>query len=374
MDRITDAEPDLWGAIEDAIFPKVLELRGGLLRSKVEAEVLKADPEAAVKRHRAARTGRNVAIWPAVDGVADLAVRGLSADQAAEAYGNIDAIARAVKATGDTRPLSHLRADVAAALLTGTADITDCSAPTQADPDGTERGGQGHCAVHRFPDHDLHDSWCECGDCSLAPVTSCRVCGAAAKNGVPIHNTAAHSAAQNAAECGTAGGDAAGDNQTEGNAAVENAAAHAGASTSPPWSSSQPSWGAIRTRSKIEATSGVRGPRAGGPRRRATWTTTPNMPAVVQVRWATSRRCARATTRRRVNGTGHSNRPDPANTLSPTPTAANTAARHHPSPPPVTAQPASATTSTAETDDRPPFRNPISRVGRCRDELKSATP
>ncbi|MGW0230715.1 DUF222 domain-containing protein, partial [Actinopolymorpha singaporensis] len=77
VDRITDAEPDLWAAIEDAIFPKVLKLRGGLLRAKVEAEVVTADPEAAAKRHRAARSGRNVAIWPAVDGVADLAIRGL---------------------------------------------------------------------------------------------------------------------------------------------------------------------------------------------------------------------------------------------------------------------------------------------------------
>ncbi|WP_157728157.1 DUF222 domain-containing protein [Actinopolymorpha singaporensis] len=133
VDRITDAEPDLWAAIEDAIFPKVLELRGGLLRAKVEAEVVTADPDAAAKRHRAARSGRNVAIWPAVDGVADLAIRGLSADQAAEAYGHIDAIARAVKATGDTRTLSQLRADVAAALLTGTADIKDCSTPPLAE-------------------------------------------------------------------------------------------------------------------------------------------------------------------------------------------------------------------------------------------------
>ncbi|MET9020038.1 DUF222 domain-containing protein, partial [Actinopolymorpha sp. NPDC004070] len=133
VDRVTDAKPHLWGAIEDAIFPKVLELRGGLLRAMVEAEVVKADPDAAAKRHRAARAGRNVAIWPAVDGVADLAIRGLSADQAAEAYGYVDAIARAVKSSGDPRNLSQLRADVAYSLLAGTADITDCSAPSQAD-------------------------------------------------------------------------------------------------------------------------------------------------------------------------------------------------------------------------------------------------
>ncbi|SFF62003.1 hypothetical protein SAMN05421678_10144, partial [Actinopolymorpha cephalotaxi] len=267
VDRITDAKPDLWGAVEDAIFPKVLELRGGLLRAKVESEVVKADPEAAGKRHRAARTGRNVAIWPAVDGVADLAIRGLSADQAAEAYGYIDAIARAVKSAGDPRKLSQLRADVAFSLLSGTADMIDCSAPTttadqgetehqsahedsgengngpddseqqqseeqaqdgsEQDDSGQDDSGQddsvqrpaeaespqerddaeqaedeprarddaqpeseraqgdtdqdelGHCAVHRFPDHDLHDSWCECGNCSPAPVASCTVCGAA---------------------------------------------------------------------------------------------------------------------------------------------------------------------------------------------------
>ncbi|MET9021188.1 HNH endonuclease [Actinopolymorpha sp. NPDC004070] len=350
VDRITDAKPHLWGAIEDAIFPKVLELRGGLLRAKVEAEVVKADPEAATKRHRAARAGRNVAIWPAVDGVADLAIRGLSADQAAEAYGYVDAIARAVKSSGDPRNLSQLRADVAYSLLAGTADITGCSAPTAGDdhadqdqppaeteddepeqdepeqcPAGgsarqgqadteqledespaqndvrpetntepaqsdTDQDGKGQCAVHRFPDHDLHDSWCECGDCAPAPVPSCSVCGAAAMHGVPVHDTAAHHAAgKNAADRY-----AAGQNSTECDAPAEDSAtadsdappAKPSASGQiprqnrpldetadppeqpvppdpppdnstppaepPPWSSTQPSWGPIRTRAKIQ--------------------------------------------------------------------------------------------------------------------------
>ncbi|MET9018485.1 HNH endonuclease [Actinopolymorpha sp. NPDC004070] len=337
IDRITDAKRDLWGAIEDALFPKVLELRGGLLRAKVEAEVLKADPEAAAKRHREARTGRNVAIWPAVDGVADLAVRGLSADQAAEAYGYIDAIARAVKSTGDSRTLGQLRADVAASLLTGTADINDCSAPTATDSHAeqdqppaesaddepeqdepeqdepeqdepeqcpaagsarqgqgdteqledessaqddvrpetntepaqgdTDQDEQGHCAVHRFPDHDLHDSWCECGDCSPAPVARCSVCGAAANNGVPVHDTAAHEAAdrsataENAAAEGTAP-PAGGSDSGSATDHIPQQGRRPGESTGPPpdnstpppppWSSSQPSWGPIRTRAKIQ--------------------------------------------------------------------------------------------------------------------------
>ncbi|GAA2757906.1 hypothetical protein GCM10009872_32660 [Actinopolymorpha rutila] len=307
VDRVADAKPDLWGGIEDAIFPKVLELRGGLLRAKVEAEVLKADPEAALKRHRAARTGRNVAMWPAVDGVADLAIRGLSADQAAEAYGYIDAIARAVKSTGDSRTLSQLRADVAAALLTGTAHITDCSAPRQADQtpgeteqdeaeqdeteqdeteqDETEQGNtendvpqeradtesaQGHCAVHRFPDHDLHYDWCECRDCSPVPVARCTVCGSAA-NGTPVHDIAAHDAAESsaaeedvAADAPIAGQPAAGhipqqkrrpDESTfppPGDTGPPTDRTTAPPQAGPPWSSSQRSWGGIRTRAKIQ--------------------------------------------------------------------------------------------------------------------------
>ncbi|WP_197681493.1 HNH endonuclease signature motif containing protein [Actinopolymorpha singaporensis] len=308
VDRITDAEPDVWGAIEEAIFPKVLELRGGLLRAKVEAEVVTADPDAAAKRHRAARSGRNVAIWPAVDGVADLAIRGLSAGQAAEAYGHIDAIARAVKSTGDPRTLSQLRADVAAALLTGTADIKDCSAPAathhtkqeeaqsqaqhQPAQDQAERAEgeseqtpdeQGHCPIHCYPDHDLHSAGCDCGDCApagtantTAHYTPCH-CST-------THDSAAHDAAERSAAAEDADSSAIGQNAAGRGAATGGAAAPDGGRPTagqiprqnrrpdetadppdppdpptgnptpptPPWCSSQPSWGAIRTRAKIQ--------------------------------------------------------------------------------------------------------------------------
>ncbi|SFH02979.1 HNH endonuclease [Actinopolymorpha cephalotaxi] len=353
VDRITDAKPDLWDAIEDAIFPKVLELRGGLLRAKVEAEVVKADPEAAGKRHRAARTGRNVAIWPAVDGVADLAIRGLSADQAAEAYGYIDAIARAVKSAGDPRKLSQLRADVAYSLLSGSADLIDCSAPVSKDnhadqgqstqdhaaqdhaaqdhaaqdhaaqsqaaqdeaqddsgqddsgqqpadgdtpqeraggeqvggeqvedepqaqedmrpaseneraQDETGQGGEGRCAVHRFPDHDLHDSWCECGNCAPAPVASCSVCGTAAMNGVRVHDTAAHEAAARNAEPPDPPDppdppgrpdppDPLGRPDPPDPLGRPDPPTDESTPPPPPWTSSQPSWGPIKTRAKVQ--------------------------------------------------------------------------------------------------------------------------
>ncbi|WP_241827689.1 HNH endonuclease [Actinopolymorpha singaporensis] len=287
VDRITDAEPDLWAAIEDAIFPKVLELRGGLLRAKVEAEVVKADPDAAAKRHRAARSGRNVAIWPAVDGVADLAIRGLSADQAAEAYGHLDAIARAVKSSGDTRTLSQLRADVAAALLTGTADIKDCSIQRQADqthadteqePDEQAQGEtkQGCCAVHRYPDHDLHSAGCDCGDCAPAGTANTTAhytpCHCSTAHDAEAHDAAARAAAAENATARTMGSNTSGPNSVLPTAAQiprQNRRPDEPADSppdetppppqpasptppSPPWSSSQPSWGPIRTRAKVQ--------------------------------------------------------------------------------------------------------------------------
>ncbi|MFD2082672.1 HNH endonuclease signature motif containing protein [Actinopolymorpha cephalotaxi] len=295
VDRVADAKPGLWDAIEAALFPKVLQLRGGLLRAKVEAEVLKADPDAAAKRHREARTGRNVAIWPAVDGVADLAVRGLSADQAAEAYGYIDAIARAVKSSGDPRKLSQLRADVAASLLTGMADIVDCSAPIdtdnhadqgqaqdeagqdEAEPDemprdtepcnaegdaSGERGEQGSCAIHRFPDHDQHEAHCDCGDC--APAGTANVTAHYTPcNCSTVHDTAAHEAGKEAAteETTTADGAApAAGHPAAGQIPQQNRRPDEPTDPlvddptppRPPWSSSQPSWGPIRTRAKIQ--------------------------------------------------------------------------------------------------------------------------
>ncbi|MFD2083295.1 HNH endonuclease signature motif containing protein [Actinopolymorpha cephalotaxi] len=311
VDRVTDAKPDLWDAIEAALFPKVLQLRGGLLRAKVEAEVLRADTDAAVERHKAKRSARDVAIWPSVDGVADLGIRGLSADQAAEAYGNIDAIARAVKSGGDPRKLGQLRADVAASLLTGMADIIDCSTPTDTDnhtdedqaaqeePEQDEAGqaegepdqrpsGDGHCTVHRYPDHDVHPDWCQCGDC--APAQTGALTGVDTWCTCSVtHDTAAHEAAEHhAAAVHPAGEDAAAEHAAgEGEAGVSAAGPAAASDTGsdtgsaagqipqqnrrpdeptdptdpppagstpprPPWSSSQPSWGPIRTRSKIQ--------------------------------------------------------------------------------------------------------------------------
>ncbi|GAA5020196.1 hypothetical protein GCM10023317_63020 [Actinopolymorpha pittospori] len=109
--------------VEDALFPDVLGLRAGLLRMRVQAQVIKVDPDAALARHRRRVRDREVEIYPAIDGAADLAVRGVPADQAAEAYGYVDAIARTMKQEGDPRRLGQLRADIATSLLSGRTHI-----------------------------------------------------------------------------------------------------------------------------------------------------------------------------------------------------------------------------------------------------------
>ncbi|MGW5359960.1 DUF222 domain-containing protein [Actinopolymorpha pittospori] len=131
--------------VEDVLFPDVLGLRAGLLRMRVEAEVIKVDPDAALARHRRRVRDRDVEIYPAIDGAADLAVRGVPADQVAEAYGYVDAIARSMRQAGDPRRLGQLRADVATSLLSGRTHVHN---PDPHDTGGIydamrDRGGSG---------------------------------------------------------------------------------------------------------------------------------------------------------------------------------------------------------------------------------------
>ncbi|MEQ7125569.1 DUF222 domain-containing protein [Actinopolymorpha sp. B11F2] len=162
-------------AVEDALFPDVLGLRAGLLRIRVEAEVLKINPEAAVLRHKRARANRGVDVYPAIDGVADLRLHGIPADQAVEAYAYLDAMARSMKSAGDERTLPQLRADIAASLLSGRADITTCGSgdASRAAADGSSPAGSDATDTdpgcsHTGCDHEHHDRYCPCPDCKPA--------------------------------------------------------------------------------------------------------------------------------------------------------------------------------------------------------------
>ncbi|WP_040422055.1 DUF222 domain-containing protein, partial [Actinopolymorpha alba] len=132
VDRLSLLPPADRTAVDEAIFPEVLKLRGGLLRLYVEAEIIKVNPEAAKERHKRAREDRGVDVYPSLDGVSDLRIRGISHDVAAQIWGYLDAIARTMKSGGDERTLPQLRADIAASLLSGQADVIICDGQEEA--------------------------------------------------------------------------------------------------------------------------------------------------------------------------------------------------------------------------------------------------
>ncbi len=146
VDRLTLLPPVDRAAVDVAIFPEVLKLRGGLLRLHIEAEILKVNPEAAKERHKKAREDRGVAVYPDVDNVSTVRLHGIPHDQAAQAWALIDAIARTEKARGDERTLPQLRADIAVSLLSGEADVIICDGAPEAakeDEDCTGENGAG---------------------------------------------------------------------------------------------------------------------------------------------------------------------------------------------------------------------------------------
>ncbi|WP_420313579.1 DUF222 domain-containing protein [Actinopolymorpha alba] len=203
VDRLTLLTPADRTLVDEAIFPEVLKLRGGLLRLYIEAEIIKINPEAAKERHKKAREDRGVAVYPDVDNVSTLRLHGIPHDKAAQAWAYLDAIARTMKTGGDERTLPQLRADIAISILSGEADVIICdSAPecgeedacsgdacqddvdaaaadegeanASAEDDDEARGysaaDQDGCR-HTGCDHDHHLAGCPCEDCKPATYT-----------------------------------------------------------------------------------------------------------------------------------------------------------------------------------------------------------
>ncbi|WP_040420620.1 DUF222 domain-containing protein, partial [Actinopolymorpha alba] len=203
VDRLTLLPPADRAAVDEAIFPEVLKLWGGLLRLYVEAEIIKINPEATKERHKKAREDRGVAVYPDVDNVSTLRLHGIPHDQAAQAWAYLDAIARTMKSGGDERTLPQLRADIAVSLLSGEGDVIICdSAPEcgeeeacsgdscQDDVDAAAADeGEANASAedddeacgysaaesdgcrHIGCDHDHHLAGCPCEDCKPATYT-----------------------------------------------------------------------------------------------------------------------------------------------------------------------------------------------------------
>jgi Domain of unknown function (DUF222) len=112
------------------------------LRSRVARAVIAADPGAAERRRKAAEAQRDVHCHEERDGsgTATISGRRLPADQAVAAANRLNAIARGIKAAGDTRRLGAIRADVLLAMMLG---LLPADLPSPAWPEGCSGSGGG---------------------------------------------------------------------------------------------------------------------------------------------------------------------------------------------------------------------------------------
>lgn len=111
-------------AVEALVLPRMAGQSQAVTRQAIRRAVLRADPDAATKRHRYERTRRRVELYPADDGMATLSFY-LPADVAQMAMRTLTDLAQSVKrkSSSDERTLDQLRADLLPAVLLGTPGV-----------------------------------------------------------------------------------------------------------------------------------------------------------------------------------------------------------------------------------------------------------
>jgi len=111
-------DPGTARRVVDMVIDDAPRLTSGQLHARVRKLCFEADPEETKTRYQQALEERKVVKDANTSGTANLFLTNLAPDGAAEAYANIDAIAKTL--TGDDdRSIDQLRADVALDLLTG---------------------------------------------------------------------------------------------------------------------------------------------------------------------------------------------------------------------------------------------------------------
>ncbi len=140
-DMLAEYDDSIAAAVQARVLPRAPEQTWGQLRAALARAILAVVPDPA-HRHRGARKGRRVELWPGREGMATLAAH-LSAADATAAYEWITRLARGLPgdtadadnpdpdgATGTGRgrgSMDRRRADVAAALLTGRLIATNAA-------------------------------------------------------------------------------------------------------------------------------------------------------------------------------------------------------------------------------------------------------
>ncbi|MGH3928292.1 MAG: DUF222 domain-containing protein, partial [Pseudonocardiaceae bacterium] len=107
-------------AVCDQVLPLAPKLTTGQLVEQVKKLAIAVDSEWARRRYEQAIAERKVVGYRNADGSATLSGYHLPVDRVAAASGRIDALAKAVKRTGDCRPVDHIRADLFLGMTDGT--------------------------------------------------------------------------------------------------------------------------------------------------------------------------------------------------------------------------------------------------------------
>src|SRR4051812_30712950 len=115
-DVLGSTTPALAQSIEALLLPEAVDLSVARLRARALELLLELDATAAAERREEAKRSADVFLQPGQDGMATLGAE-LSADEATEAYAQIDQLARLARADGDTRPIAQLRTELFSLLL-----------------------------------------------------------------------------------------------------------------------------------------------------------------------------------------------------------------------------------------------------------------
>ena len=115
-DVLGATSPALAQVVETALLPEAVDLSVARLRARALELLLERDAAAAEARRTDAERSADVFLQPGAEGRATLGAE-LAADEAAEAYAQLDELARMAKADGDPRPIGAIRAELFSLLL-----------------------------------------------------------------------------------------------------------------------------------------------------------------------------------------------------------------------------------------------------------------
>jgi hypothetical protein len=119
-DGLLGVDPDTAALVEKCVIGDAQVRTAARLRHRVREAITEVDPEAAEQRRQRARKVRSLEKWATAAGTCELAFREMSEEDAEAIYNRINAVAQAMRADGDVRPIDAIRHDLGVALLRGT--------------------------------------------------------------------------------------------------------------------------------------------------------------------------------------------------------------------------------------------------------------